>query len=68
MGLGPKIVSGEVSYYFIISPIAGIFVVFVLLSYCLDMALRLVKLAVYELIAPIPILARIIPNDQAKSI
>ena len=68
MGLGPKIVSGEVSYYFIISPIAGIFVVFVLLSYCLDMALRLVKLAVYELIAPIPILARIIPNDQAKKV
>ena len=68
MGLGPKIVSGEVSYYFIISPIAGICVVFVLLSYCLEMALRLVKLAVYELIAPIPILARIIPNDQAKKV
>lgn len=63
-----KIVSGEVSYYFLIAPISGIFVLFVLLSYCLDMALRLVKLAVYEVIAPIPIFARIMPNEQVKKV
>jgi len=66
--LGPSIVKGDVSYYFLIAPAAGVFVLFVLLSYCLDMALRLVKLAVYELIAPIPLFARMIPNDQAKKV
>lgn len=66
--VGPKIVSGEVNYYFLIAPAAGIFVLFVLLQYCLDMALRLVKLAVYEVISPIPIFARIMPNEQAKKV
>lgn len=64
----PNILKGEVTYYFIIAPVAGIFVLFVLLTYCFDMALRLVKLAVYELIAPIPVLARIVPNEQAKKV
>ena len=64
----PNILKGEVTYYIIIAPVAGIFVLFVLLSYCFDMALRLVKLAVYEIIAPIPVLARIVPNEQAKKV
>lgn len=58
----------EITYFFLIDLVAGIFIAFVLLSYCLDMAIRLVKLAVYEIIAPIPILARIIPNEQAGKI
>ncbi|MBE6154488.1 MAG: hypothetical protein E7163_02805 [Firmicutes bacterium] len=66
--LGPSIVSGNVSYYILIAPAAGVFVLLVLLNYCLDMALRLVKLAVYELIAPIPLFARMVPNDQAKKV
>lgn len=66
--VGPSIIKGEVNYYFLIAPAAGIFVLFVLLQYCLDMALRLVKLAVYEVIAPIPIFARIMPNEQAKKV
>jgi len=66
--VGPKIVSGEVNYYFLIAPAAGIFVLFVLLQYCLDMALRLVKLSVYEVLAPIPIFARVMPNEQAKKV
>lgn len=66
--VGPSILKGEVNYYFLIAPAAGIFVLFVLIQYCLDMALRLVKLAVYEVIAPIPIFARIIPNEQSKKV
>lgn len=66
--IGPKIVSGEVNYYFLIAPTAGLFVLFVLLRYCLDMALRLVKLAVYEVIAPIPIFARILPGEQGGKV
>ncbi len=66
--LSSNIVDGEVIYYYFISTAAGIFVLFVLLSYCFDVALRLVKLAIYQLIAPLPILSRIVPNDQANKI
>ena len=66
--VGPKILSGEVRYYLLIAPVAGILVLFVLISYCIDMALRLVKLSVYEVIAPLPIFARILPNEQAKKV
>ena len=56
------------SYYFIISTAVGIFVLLVLLSYCIDIAIRAVKLAVFQLIAPLPILARIMPNEQGGKV
>lgn len=62
------VAQNKISYTFIISTIAGAFVVFVLVSYCIDIAIRLVKLAVFQLIAPLPILARIVPNEQTKKI
>ena len=68
IGLVPRILEDEITYLFIIDIIAGVFVLFVLINYCLDMALRLVRLAVYELIAPLPILARILPNEQATKV
>ena len=68
VGLAGPILNDQVSYLFFFDIVTGIFVLFVMISYCLDMALRLVKLAVYELIAPLPILARIIPHEQAGKI
>lgn len=59
---------GKVTYYWIISTVAGVFVLFVLIQYCFDIAVRAVKLAVYELMAPIPILARIMPNEQGSKV
>ena len=55
-------------YYYIISTAAGVFVFFVLLSYCIDIAVRAVKLAVFQLIAPLPILARIMPGEQGQKV
>ena len=46
------------------STIAGGFMVFVLLIYCFDVALRAVKLSFLEIIAPFPILIGIIPKQQ----
>lgn len=66
--LSDNIVDGGVTYYYIISTVAGVFVLFVLLSYCFDIALRLVKLAVFQLIAPLPILSRIMPNEQGGKV
>lgn len=58
----------NVTYYFIISTVAGAFTFFVLLVYCIDVAIRTVKLAVYQLIAPLPILSRIIPGEQGNKV
>lgn len=62
------VAANQISYTFIISTIAGAFVVLVLVSYCIDIAIRLVKLAVFQLIAPLPILARIVPKEDTKKI
>ncbi len=59
---------GDLEYLFIISTICGAFVVLVLFSYCFDIALRSVKLALYQLIAPLPILARLLPNEQGDKV
>ncbi len=58
----------KIDYMWGISTVAGIFVLFVLVSYCIEIALRTIKLAVYQLIAPLPILARLLPNDQGKKV
>lgn len=61
--IGSVIMSGDVTYLFIFDILVGLYVLFVLGIYCMDMAVRLVKLSVYQIIAPLPILARIVPNE-----
>lgn len=56
---------GEVDYIPIIGTICGIFLAYVLVSFSLDLGIRVVKLAFYEIIAPIPILMRIIPEKKS---
>ena len=53
-----------VTYRPIVSTAAGIFLVYVLLSFTLDLGIRVVKFAFYQLIAPIPIILRIIPSKK----
>lgn len=50
------------SYTPLISTIAGGFIVYVLISFCFDIAVRSVKLGFLQLIAPIPIISRIDPK------
>ncbi len=64
--LNDNIAEGEVTYIFILSTIGGIVIMLVLLMYCFDIAIRAVKLSVFEIIAPITILARLIPGEQGK--
>ena len=66
--LADNIVDGDVTYYYIISTIAGVFVFIILLSYCIDVALRTIKLAIFQMIAPLPILSRLMPNDDGKKV
>lgn len=50
-------------YNFIISSIAGGFLAWILLLFCIDVAVRSVKLSFLQLIAPIPIISYIDPKS-----
>ena len=52
------------SYYLGLSTIAGIIIVVILIGYCVDVAVRVFKLAILRLIAPVPIISHI--NISAK--
>lgn len=66
--LSEDVKEGRMTYYYLLSTIAGAVVLIILMVYCFNIALRVVKLSVYELIAPLPILCRIVPNDQAGKV
>lgn len=50
------------NYLPIISTIAGIFIAYVILLFCVDIAVRSVKLGFLQLIAPIPLIAKVDPK------
>ena len=54
-----------ISYIPIISTVSGVFLCYILMSFCIDLGIRVVKLAFYQLIAPVPILLRIIPEKKS---
>lgn len=56
--------SGKLGYLFLISTVAGIFCAYVMLGFVIDMGVRAVKLAYLQLIAPLPILTLVLPNQK----
>ncbi len=56
---------GNSFYIPMVSAVCGLFLVYVVLSFCLDLGVRVVKLAFYQIIAPVPILLRIIPEKKS---
>ena len=62
--LSNRVYEGEMQYSIIISTIAGIFIGYIFLNYCLDMGLRAAKLGFAQIIAPVPLMARIIPQQS----
>lgn len=65
---GEAVVEGYVDYSFLLSLVGGCFLIYIAVSYCFDMALRLVKLVFYQLIAPIPVMLRIIPEGKLSDV
>lgn len=53
-----------IHYIFIISTVCGVFLAYLILSFCLDLGVRCAKLAFYQIIAPIPIFFRMIPGKE----
>lgn len=53
-----------VEYMPIISTVVGCILLWMVFSFCLDLGVRSVKLAFYQMLAPIPIFSRILPNNK----
>ena len=61
-----NIVDGEITYFFGVSTIVGLFVCYTFLSFSIDMAVRAAKLAYYQIIAPIPLILQVIPEFKSN--
>lgn len=59
-----NIVDG-IKYIPLVSTLCGIFLGYVILSFCLDLGIRVIKLAFYQIMSPIPILLRIVPSKKS---
>lgn len=52
-----------IDYKYIFSTVVGVVIVLLLITFCMDVALRSIKLAFLQLIAPIPILSYVDPKS-----
>lgn len=64
--LAPEIAKddSQIKYIWLVSTGCGVYIAILLLGYCLALGLRVVKLAFYELIAPLPIMMSILPSHK----
>ncbi len=53
---------GNIQYIYILSSVAGAFVLYVFVSFSIDMGFRAAKLAYYQIIAPIPLILSVLPE------
>lgn len=53
-----------INYMFIVSTIAGVFTAWIFLTFCIDIAIRTVKLGFLQLISPIPIISYVDPASS----
>lgn len=58
----------DIDYMMVISTIAGLLILYVLVNFCFDMAIRVIKLMFFQIIAPIPVVCRILPGGKMKDV
>lgn len=63
-----SVVTGDLYYMWFFSTIVGVYVAYVLLNFVFDIALRFIKMLFFEIIAPIPVICRIIPGGKMKDV
>jgi hypothetical protein len=54
----------KIFYNFLFQLAVGCFLVYVFISFCIDLGLRAIKLGYFQILAPLPILTMIIPNQK----
>lgn len=55
---------GYMKYDFLLCLICGFLLIYIMASFAIDMAIRFVKLVFYQIIAPIPVFLRVVPNEK----
>ena len=65
---GEAVVEGKLSYLMLLSTIFGLFLLYVIANFCFDMAVRVIKLMFFQIIAPIPVVCRVIPGGKMKDV
>ena len=63
--LSDSVAAGDTQYTFLVSTLCGAFLAYIILSFCIDLGIRVVKLAFYQIISPIPIFLRIMPEKKS---
>lgn len=63
--LAPAIVAGDIDYTPLISTICGCVLLYIIISFTLDMGVRVIKLGFFQIISPIPIMFRILPEKKS---
>lgn len=53
-----------ITYMFIVSTVAGVFVALIFLNFCIDIAIRSIKFGFLQIISPIPIISYLDPNSS----
>ena len=56
--------NGELGYLYLVSTAAGLYCAYVLLGFVIDIAVRSVKLSYLQIVAPLPIMTMVIPNQK----
>ncbi len=64
VGFADNIATGEVQYIPFLSGLAGLFLLYMIFSFCLDLGIRAVKLVFLQLIAPVPMFLSILPKNK----
>lgn len=69
MNMADAIADGDVVYRWFFSTAVGLFLIYVIATFCLDLAVRAARLAFLQLMAPVPVLMRVLPtkNDMFKN-
>lgn len=62
--LGCDTMNDVVAFPWIVAALTGLFVCYIIAAYTIDMGIRIIKLAIYQLLAPIPIAMRLLPGQE----
>ena len=64
---GENVARNEIDFNFLIALLGGFYLLYVIFSFCLDLGVRLVKLVFYQIIAPIPVFLRVVPEGKLSN-
>lgn len=63
--LAEEVVEDHFEFHWVVAIIAGCYLIYVLLNFVFDLALRVVKLAFYQIMAPICISCKVLPKGES---